>query len=260
MPAPEPTAPGLGVRAAVGGRAALGAVAFLTRVPVGVRAEADLARAAPLFPAVGAVIGAAVGGAATLLALALPPLVAAGIAVTLEVTLTGALHLDGLADSADGLAGRDRDHALAIMRDHAVGAYGTCALILDVLVKAAALAALSDGGMIPAVIASYAVSRAAALPLAAALPPARPGPGAGRLLAGRLGVRAATAGTLLAAAIAIAATGWWAAATLACLAAVTTAVGLTARRRLGGVTGDTLGAAIELTATLALVVAAGVDT
>ena len=239
--------------------AALGAVAFLTRARIRGRANTDLARAAPLFPAVGALIGAAVGGSVTLLALALPPLAAAGIAVALETAITGALHLDGLADSADGLAGRNRDHALAIMRDHAVGAYGTCALALDLVTKTAALAALSGGGAILAVIAAYAVSRAAALPLAATLGPARPGDGAGRLLAGRLGLRAAAAGTLLAAVIAIATTGWLAAPILACLAAVTALVGIAARRRLGGVTGDTFGAAIELTTTLALVVVAGVE-
>jgi len=245
--------------AATGARAAVGALAFLTRAPVGTRADADLAHAAPLFPAVGALIGAVVGGTATLLAFALPPLVAAGIAVALEVAITGALHLDGLADSADGLAGRDREHALAIMRDHVVGTYGTCALVLNLLVKTAAVAALAGGDAILVVIAAYTVSRAAALPLAAALGPARPGPGVGRLIAGRLSLRVAAAGTLLSAVIATAASGWRAAPTLGCLAVVTAVVGVTARRRLGGVTGDTFGAAIELTATLALVVAAAVD-
>lgn len=169
--------------------AALGAVAFLTRAPVGRWADADLASAAPLFPAVGALIGAAVGGAATLLTMVLPPLVAAGIAVASEAAITGALHLDALADSADGLAGRDRDHALEIMRDHGVGAYGACVLILDLLIKAASLGTLATGGGILPVTAAYAISRAAPLPLAALLGPARPQPGVGRMLAGAPGAR-----------------------------------------------------------------------
>lgn len=239
-------------------QATFGALAFLTRVPVGSRAGADMALAAPLFGLVGAAIGLAVGGAATLLAGWLPALAAGALAVALELSLTGALHVDALADSADGLAGRSRAQALAIMQDHGLGAYGSSALTLDLLIKAAALAALADGGEIAPVVGAYAVSRVAALPLAAVLPPARPGEGVGRLLAGQLGVPAAAAGVLLAVGIAVAATGWRAAPTVVCLAVVGFCVGTAARRRLGGVTGDTLGAATELTATLALVVAAGV--
>src|SRR5918999_885579 len=110
------------------------ALAFLTRAPV---PAGDLVRAAPLFPVVGAALGALVGATAV------------GLAVT------GALHVDGLADSADGLAGRDRDHALAIMRDHAVGTYGACALVLDLLAKTVALAHLD--AIFP-VVAAFAVS------------------------------------------------------------------------------------------------------
>src|SRR5918992_5718444 len=113
------------------------ALAFLTRAPV---PAGDLVRAAPLFPVVGAALGAVVGATAVGLAGLVPPLLAATVAVALELVVTGALHVDGLADSADGLAGRDRDHALAIMRDHAVGTYGACALVLDLLAKTVALA------------------------------------------------------------------------------------------------------------------------
>src|SRR5581483_6204617 len=119
-------------------RAALAAVAFLTRVPVGRVVEldgADVARGAALFPLVGAT---AFG-----LARVVPSLAAAGIALAVGALLTGALHLDGLADTADSLGAHTRERALEIMRDHAIGAYGAAAVALDLLVKAAALAALA---------------------------------------------------------------------------------------------------------------------
>jgi adenosylcobinamide-GDP ribazoletransferase len=224
------------------------AIAFLTRLPVGGGALSK--RSALWFPLVGAALGALVGGAAVGLAEVLPALLAGALAVALELALTGALHVDGLADSADGLAGRDRERALAIMRDHAIGAYGTSALVLDLLAKAAALAALAERGEVLPVVAAFAVSRAAALPLAAALPYARAGEGTGRALDG-LRPAAAVAGVALAAAVAVAAA---APETLAA-APVVVAVWWLARRRLRGVTGDVMGAAIELTAVAALVAA-----
>jgi adenosylcobinamide-GDP ribazoletransferase len=235
------------------------AVGFLTSVPVrrpGAARPADLVAGATLFPLVGAALGALVGATAALLTPTLPALLAATIAVALELALTGALHADALADSADGLGGRDRDHALEIMRDHSLGAYGGAALTLDLLAKTVALAALAEHEAVLAVIAAFAVSRAAPLPLAAALPYARPGDGAGRLLADRLGTLPALAGVALAAVVAVTATGAAAGATLACLLLVTAVVGTLARRRIGGVTGDVMGAATELTATVALIVAA----
>jgi adenosylcobinamide-GDP ribazoletransferase len=223
------------------------AVAFLTRLPVGGGALSP--RSALWFPVVGAALGGLVGGAAIGLAGVLPPLLAGALAVALELVLTGALHVDGLADSADGLGGRDRERALAIMRDHAVGAYGASALVLDLLAKSAALGALAERDELLPVIAAFAVSRAAALPLAAALPYAR-SEGTGRPL-DRLAPLVAAGGVALAAATAVLAP-----ATLAAAALVVLAVWWLARRRLRGVTGDVLGAAIELTATAALIVAA----
>src|ERR1700730_3975956 len=85
------------------------AVGFLTRVPV--RAT-DPARGAALFPVIGAGIGAVTGGTTYGLAQFLPALAAAGIALAIGALLTGALHLDGLADTADALGARTRDRAL----------------------------------------------------------------------------------------------------------------------------------------------------
>lgn len=191
------------------------------------------------------------------LAQTLPALLAATLAVALELAVTGALHLDGLADSVDGLAGRDPGHSLEIMRDHSLGAYGGTALALDLIAKSVALGTVAASGAVLPVVAAFAVSRTAPLPLAAALPYARRGEGTGRLLADRLGARGAATGVALAIVVAVAATGVSALETLACLAVVSAGVGWLARRRLGGVTGDVMGAAIELTATLGLILAAG---
>jgi adenosylcobinamide-GDP ribazoletransferase len=246
MPAPEP----------------LAAVAFLTRVPLGRGAGEEpgaLLNGAPLFPLVGAAIGLAVGGAAIGLAEVLPALLAGLLAVAVELVLTGALHLDGLADSADGLGGADRDRSLAIMRDHALGAYGAAALALDLLVKGAALGMLAEADALAAVIATLALSRAVPLPLARLLPYARAGEGTGRLLTVQARTGPVLAGTALAVALALALYRFDALSLLVCVAAITTAIGLLARRRLGGVTGDVMGAAIELSATAALVVAVALE-
>ncbi|HEU4737211.1 MAG TPA: adenosylcobinamide-GDP ribazoletransferase [Solirubrobacterales bacterium] len=246
MPAPEP----------------LVAVAFLTRLPLRGAGAGDpeaLPRAAPFFPLVGAAIGLLVGLAAIGLAGVLPALLAGLLAVALELVLTGALHLDGLADSADGLGGADRDRSLAIMRDHSLGAYGAAALALDLLVKGAALGVLADAGALAPVVAALALSRAAPLALARVLPYARAGEGTGRLLAMRARTGPVCAALALAGALAFAVYRLEALPLVACVAAVTVAVGLLAHRRLGGVTGDVMGAAIELSATAALVVAVALE-
>jgi adenosylcobinamide-GDP ribazoletransferase len=232
------------------------AAGFLTRLPIGRRAAPDdLVRGAVLFPLVGAAIGACVGGTALAAAAVLPPLIAGCVAVAVELALTGALHADGLADSADGLAGRDREHSLAIMRDHALGTYGGAALALDLVLKAAALGALAQDDALLPIVAAFALSRAVALPLAATLPYARADDGTGRLLARRVSRGRAIAAAALATALTLAVLPWLAAAAaIGCAIAVATAVATATRRRLGGVTGDVMGAAIELTATLALVV------
>lgn len=239
-------------------RALGAATAFLTRIPTPASwaLPCEMVAGAPAFPLVGAAIGALVGATAALLHHALGAAAAAGVAVALEVALTGALHLDGLADSADGLGAHDRQGALAAMRDHALGTYGVCALVLDLLLKTAALSTLEPNPL-PATIAALALSRAAALWLAAALPYARPSGGTGRQLSEELGWGAVLAASLSACAIALAVLGVKALALIAAAAVATLAIGVLSRRRLGGVTGDTLGAAIELAGTSCLLVAAG---
>lgn len=238
-------------------RTAVAPVAFLTRIPVGRSLELDardVARSAALFPLVGGAVSGVAGLACDLLTGPLPPLVAGALAVGIAALLTGAMHLDALADSADALGATTRAEALEIMRDHAVGAFGTVALALVCIVDAAALGALGVVGKAAVVgLAAGAAGRAAMLPLARFLPYARPGEGQGRVLE-HLGTSGMIAGIVFATALAVVAGE----AGLACLAAatvVTIALGLYYRHRFGGVTGDLLGAAAKLGETAALLAA-----
>lgn len=239
-------------------RAAAAALAFLTRIPVGrwVALDGeDVARGAVLFPVVGAGIGALVGLVAGLDA-RLTVLVAAGLAVALEALLTGGIHLDALADAADGLGAATRERALEIMREPTIGAFGATALGLDLLVKTAAVAAVVSGpDALLSVAAAYALGRTAPVALGWALPYAREEGGSGAALTGGVGEVSRALGVGLGIGLAVAALGLRGIVLAAVAVAVATLVGLVARRRLGGVTGDVLGAATELTTTLALVAA-----
>jgi adenosylcobinamide-GDP ribazoletransferase len=235
------------------------ALAFLTRVPLGRGAASlageDVARAALSFPLVGALVGAAIGGTAAALSGPLSPLLAAALGVAVGTVLTGALHLDGLADSADALGASSRERALEIMRDHAVGAFGALALLLDVLVKTAALAALArHGHALAFAVVAGAASRWSPAAVAAALPYARRGSGTAHSFARTPPWRAVGAGAL-AAALAASVAGTDGLYALAVAAVATVALGVALRAWLGGVTGDTLGAAVELSEVAVLVAA-----
>jgi adenosylcobinamide-GDP ribazoletransferase len=232
------------------------AVAFFTRLPTGLAPRARLADAAWAFPLAGALLGAVAGiGFVVAEALALPALAAALVAVCLGAGLSGALHEDGLADTADALGCRGgRERRLEIMRDSRIGGYGALALVFSVGLRAAALAALGPWAGLAALVAAHAVSRAA-LPLAMTLsPPARAdglGAGAGRPdgagLRWALGLGLLVAALTLGPGVGLLASALAGAITLA-------AVGL-ARRRFGGFTGDVLGA-VQQTAEITMLLAA----
>jgi len=233
------------------------AVAFLTRVPVGrwvVLEAGDVARGGALFPLVGAGIGAVAGGLADALAGRLGATLAAVLGIAAAAALTGVLHLDALADTADALGATSRERALEIMRDHAVGAYGATALVLGLAAKIAALAALAArGDALRYAVCAAAVARVVPVVLSALLPYARAGAGSGRALAGAGRTR-----PLVAFALAAGVCAWLhALPLLAVAAAVAVVAGGASRRWLGGVTGDVLGAAAELTEIASLVAAVG---
>ena len=148
---------------------------FFTRIPVTGRvadwvgfSQAMLRASAGHFPGVGVLVGALVAGFSAVLSMALPPtgsapLVVAALGTVLGVLITGAFHEDGLADVADGLGGSaERDRALSIMKDSRVGAFGAIAVVLVLLSKVALLTLLGDVSaplMVAALFMAHVVSR-----------------------------------------------------------------------------------------------------
>ena len=219
-------------------RAALG---FLTPLPVGARTPDD--GTLRWFPLAGAAIGLVVGAAWWGSAELFPPLVAAGIAVAVDVAVTGALHIDGLADSADGLVphldGAERRRAVMAAPD--VGAFGIAAVAVALVLRWSALASTEPDVLL--VVAVWCASRSC---MAVALVR---GPYVGGGLASAFtGASTVPAVLGLAAAVALAPVA-------AGVAVGAIAVVAFARRRLGGVTGDVLGAAGVVGETVALVAA-----
>ena len=231
------------------------ATVFLTRVPMPVSVNAgDIQQATRWFPLIGAAIGAAGALTAwTLAVLALPGTLTAIVLVALGAWVTGAIHLDGLADTADGFGGgTDRETTLRIMRDPVIGSFGAIALILVVALKVAALAALLDRNAArPSLVAAPALARWTVALLGAWMPYARPAGGLGEA-ATRQTRGSVLVATALAMLVTIAALGidGFVAATVAPLTVAW--IGRMARRRIGGVTGDVFGAAVELTETAVL--------
>jgi adenosylcobinamide-GDP ribazoletransferase len=224
------------------------AVGFLTRLPVRPGTsltESDLSRAAIWFPAVGALVGAVMGGTRAAAHLVLGRGPATVLALLAVIFLTGGLHEDGLADSADAVgAHADRARRLEILRDPRVGTYGALAIAFAVAFPVVVLSPLDDGRFLRAAVAAHVLARWSALPQSVLLPPARPD-GSGALL--RTGAPAAAIGTIVAAALALAAAGPGAGAVAIALAAAATAAGgWVSVRALGGVCGDTYGAVVKL--------------
>ncbi len=221
---------------------------LLTIVPIGRREldEGAQRAAAPWFPLVGALVGVAAAVAFALGEALLGGFYGAVLALVVSAVATGALHHDGLADTADGLGVHgDRDRRLAAMRDAQIGAYGVLALVAFVLLAAATLAQLSPTEAASALVCGHALSRWAALPQLVYVAPARPdGLGASWSAA----LPALAIGSAVALALAIAAAGIVAGLAAAAGAVVAAAaVALLARRAVGGRTGDTLGAAVLVT-------------
>ena len=222
------------------------AIAFLTTVPIPSGAGTELAVAAGWFPLVGAAVGAFAGGVRVGAQQLLGRTPATVLAMVALVVLTGALHQDGLADTADGLGARgDRSRRLDVMRDSATGVFGTLALIGWALLLASTLASLDAWQAFIALVVASALARWAALVHAIATSAAR-GDGLGAALrVSRVALGAATAVSI---ALALALCGLGPAAIAIGAALLVAALSAVfARRTLGGRTGDTLGATVSIT-------------
>ena len=217
---------------------------LLTRLPMGsVKGYApELAAAKWAFPLAGLVVGGSLAGAYIAMnSLGLPAGLAAILALSVGVMMTGGLHEDGLADCADGFGGgQTKDQKLAIMRDSRVGSYGVLALILVIATRITALAALPATAQSLVLLISLAmVSRLMMVVYLDWVPSAR---------AEGLGHQAGKGGGLsvvVAASLCVPATlysGSFILFSLAALCGVTIIVGWTANRQIGGQTGDVCGA------------------
>lgn len=241
------------------------AIGTLSVIPVGVgRVDRRAAGAAMLWaPAVGALIGLVQAGLFLGVREATGELLlAAALTVAAGGLLTRGLHLDGLADVADGLgSGRPAEGALEIMKRSDIGPFGVVTLVCTLLIQVSALTAAGRHGLAGPAIVTAATAGRLVLPWACrrGVPAARPD-GLGAMVAGTVPWPAATAVTIAALTVAVLAGG---AMDLAALPAAIIA-GLAAaevfrrhlQRRLGGVTGDVLGALVETATTTALLVTA----
>jgi adenosylcobinamide-GDP ribazoletransferase len=230
------------------------ALAFLTRLPVpAVRPEkaGNLTLAAPWFPFVGALVGLFVA-IAVYLASGLGPWVGALAGLAAWVGVTGALHLDGLGDVADGLgaAHGNPERFVAVARDPHLGSFGAVAIVLQLIAKlvllGTAVQSLGLNTLLPALVLIGAWARWVPLALGRAVPPLTQGM-ASRLAAG-LDIRVVVIEGIVLAAV----TAYLAPLLLAALP-VTLALALYWRLRLGGITGDCHGASIEIMETALLV-------
>ena len=228
----------------------------LTVLPVrGGRVDRPAAAVAMgVAPAVGAVLGLVLAGILWLLREAhAPGLVAAGVTVAAGALLTRGLHLDGLADTVDALGSYRRgDAALEVMKKSDIGPFGVAAIALTTLIQAGALTAVRPG----AVVAAWAAGRLAiTVACRRGVPAARP-EGLGALVAGTVPVPAAALIAIVVLGAATAATPGRPWQGPVAVAASLSAVLLLVRhavRRFGGITGDVLGAAVEVGTTVALV-------
>jgi adenosylcobinamide-GDP ribazoletransferase len=240
------------------------AVSWLTIVPVGTPVEVnrDVARRALYWaPVIGAGLGLLAAGVLTVLhALGAPSLLAGLLVVATLAGATRGMHLDGLADTADGLGcyGGPRQ-ALEVMRDSSCGPFGVITLVLVLTTQAAALGALADTGRLTPVVLAVIAGRAAfSWCTRTGVLPARPA-GMGALVAGSqpAAVPVAFAVALLAGGLlAVPDQPWQGALAIILAALLVVAFSAHTHRRFGGVIGDVLGAACELTTTVVLVVCA----
>jgi adenosylcobinamide-GDP ribazoletransferase len=226
------------------------AVQFLTRLPVPARdtfGPEDLAKSFPFFPLVGLLVAAGGLGLRFVLTRNASRTVVVVLILIYMVLITGGLHEDALGDAADGFGGGwDKEKILGIMRDSRIGSYGAIAISLSLLGRFVFLSELAPERFAGYFVAGQVLSRWTALPLSFWLPSARPGAGQGTLVARKISWTSMISGTLLTLAITAALLRYgtlWAGLSAVLVAAIT---GFYYRKRIGGITGDCLGATIQL--------------
>jgi adenosylcobinamide-GDP ribazoletransferase len=242
------------------------AARYLTVVPI---PGAALSRegpgaAAAWFPVVGLAIGVLLVLVERVTSALFAPLLAALLTVTAWKLVTGGLHLDGVADCIDGLVGHDPAHRLAIMRDSRIGAFGAVGLILFLLLEVAAVSGIDGGLRWRALLVAPVVGRAMSPLMARMFPATSPGlqtpsSGHGARFRAELGPMAPAVASAFAFVVALGLLGAWGVLALVLAAVLTTLIGAFMTRRLGGVSGDVHGAAVEFSELAVLLVVAAVS-
>ena len=239
----------------------LAALQFLTRLPIRLRREPNMATMVVWFPVAGMAIGAIVGGVAAGMWQLTPPLVAAAAAVTGGLLVTGAFHEDGLGDIADAFGGGYTvERRLEIMKDSRHGTYGVAAMCASILVRMVALGSMpGPAAMFASCVSAHVMSRAIAVGLMASVPLAgHSGLGAdyGRSTTATRGVVTVAIGIVITAV----AVGWWVGPLLGASLASAVAVGALAKHKIGGISGDVLGACQQVAECACLVMLSGLAT
>jgi cobalamin 5'-phosphate synthase/cobalamin synthase len=232
----------------------LASIAFCTRIPISADFSADdVGKAARWFPLVGLLLGAAYVSMVFILTPRFPASVVAVLIVTAEALLTGGLHFDGLADMADGFGGgKTREDVLRIMRDHAIGSYGAAALILLVALKVTAIAGLiARHAAVRYLLLAPALGRWSLVLLSRLFPYARPSEAVSR----HIGTSELVWATALMVSTGILVAKWQSIVCWAAVTGVSMLFGQICFRRIGGVTGDTLGANEQICESVVLIAA-----
>ena len=228
-------------------KAFLAALGFLTVLPVP-SDEKALRQSVPWFPVVGLLIGGLVASLDYVLGRVFPPVVTSVLTVIVLIGISGGLHLDGLADTADGfLSSRPRERVLEIMKDSRIGTMGTLAIVSVFALKTAALAGLTQ--RFGAILLMPIAGRCTMVMMMAVIPYARPEGGLGSAFAGSHKIGPLVALIILFA-VSWLAFGWM--GTIAAMLALGAAMFMAnwSYRKIGGFTGDVLGATCEVAETV----------
>ena len=228
------------------------ALAFLTRIPINHGPQISLRRSAALFPLVGALIGLIGGFVFYLSSAILPPLVSASISILVTVAITGAFHLDGLADICDGLIGGwNREERLKILKDSRHGTYGVAAISLQLILQVCLLSALSPRDGLFTLIVLHTLSRL--VPIFLMLIPATSGhDGMGASVSREIGAREPIVGSLITVLLIAPIMGLNFLLLSAILFLTLSIFALWVIRKIGGMVGDAFGAGEQISETMIL--------
>lgn len=243
-------------------RGLITAVRFLTILPVpgrGLDGPDTLGHAAVWFPLVGFALGLLLFAVDRLLSWLFPPLLSSLLVLTVWKLLTGGIHLDGLADCLDGLGARDPAHLLTIMRDSRIGTFGAVGLILVLLLTLSALADLAAPVRGAGLLLAPPVGRYAPLLLARTFRPASPDSGYGGAFMRAVSGAAVLVGAAVVAVGASLVLGRWGEIAAATGLGAAWVSGRIFARRLRGLTGDGLGASVELAELAVLLAVVALD-